>query len=406
MREVDGILDFLEEYDLLRPPGEQGQGGNPRIGVIGPDEQVLEIDWEALVTPDFGVEDQVGLPPGIDADILGGLGRARTRVEERQLRGLAVPPPWDLCAWYAPMHFYGPAWGIYIREDCVLRLAIEISWFAWDSPPTAATAKSLKHAAFFALFLHEHFHHKLEGFGIRLALADRGAPDHYLRYDMSVYRGSVGTDDNLEEALANADAYQRLVYDPYRRVIPPTIRSALRRWMKWRFRYIDPPGYRMAQHYLRGADFIAGTERLQTQVLEASLTPKSNPAHWQAGPNMLRSVFPINSDIYLVITAGTRPAFPTTSRPYTVSVRQTKEWLRRNGFVKLPGRGKGDHERYERGDGTQIGLDGSARELSRQIERTVAKALGVSQRDFRTAVSEGRSLPVRFVSGESDSGSE
>lgn len=394
MREVDGILDFLEEYDLLRPPEEDGQG-DPRIGVIGPDEQVLEVDWEALITPDFVFDDQAGLTPGVDADILGGLGRARTRAEERQLRDIAVPPPWESCAWYAPMHYYGAAWGIYIREDCALRLAIEISWFAWDSPSTPTTAKHLKHAAFFALFLHEHFHHKLEGFGIRLALADRGAPDHYLRYDKSVYRASVGTDDNLEEALANADAYQRLMNDPYRRVMPAKITSALRRWLKWHFQYIDPPGYRMAQHYLRGADFAAGAELLQTQVLEGSLTPKSNPDHWQAGPNMLRSVFPITSDIYLVIPVGARPAFPTRTRPYTVSVRQTQEWLRRNGFVKLPGRGKGDHERYERGAGTQIGLDGTARELSRQIERTLARALGVSQREFRTAVSEGRSLPAR-----------
>src|SRR5262249_54752660 len=154
-------------------------------------------------------------------------------------------------------------------EDCLLRLAIEIAAFAWDSPPTAATAKHLRDAAFFALFLHEHFHHKLEGFGIRLALADRTTPDHYLRYDHGVYKPSFGTDDNLEEALANADAYRRLGHDPYKRVLSAGIRAALRRWMKWRFQYVDPPGYRMAVRYLGGDDFIAGAEWLQTQVLEA-----------------------------------------------------------------------------------------------------------------------------------------
>jgi hypothetical protein len=392
MRDVDGILDFLEEYGLFQPPEERVR--DPRIGIVGADEQVVEVDWEALTTPDFSLDDEFGQSPGLDADILGGLGRARDSGEERRLRDTALPPPWDSCAWYAPMHYYGPAWGIYIREDCVLRLALEIGWFVWDSPRTMQTATDLKNAAFLALFLHEHFHHKLEGFGIRLALADRAAPDHYVRYDASVYRASVGTDQNLEEALANADAYQRVANDPYKRVLPPKIRTALRRWMKWRFKYIDPPGYRMAQHYLRGQDFVAGAETLQTQVFEASLTPTSNPAHWQAGPHLLRSVFSITSDIYLIIPVGAIASFPTRSRPYTVSVRQTQEWLRRNGFAILPGRGKGDHERYERADGMQIGLDGGARELSRQIERTIARALNVSQREFRTAVSEGRPVPA------------
>lgn len=388
MREVDGILDFLEKYDLLRPPDDQGES-EPRTGRIGPEEQVVEVDWEALIAPDFQSDELVGLTPSVDADILGVLGRARDEGEARHLRENAIPSPWDTCAWYRPMHYYGPSWGIYMRQDCIDLLAIEISAFAWESPPTLATARHLKDAAFFTLFLHEHFHHKLEGFGIRLALADRAAPDHYLRYDQSVYRASVGTDCNLEEALANADAYQRLGNDPYKRALPSKIRAALRRWMRWRFKYVDPPGYRMARHYLRGIDFIAGAEVLQTQVLEASLTLKSNPDHWQAGPNMLRSVFSLTSDIYLVIPVGATASFPTGVRPYTVSVRQTQEWLRRNGFVKLPDRGKGDHERYERPGVVQVGLDGGARELSRTIERTLAQAMGVSQREFRTAVSQG-----------------
>ncbi len=200
---------------------------------------------------------------------------------------------------------------------------------------------------------------------------------------------------DVEIASSSVPVELQLVFflaGPYQMFGGTFVRSGFE---EWRFHYVDPPGYRMAQHFLRSAEFVAGAELLQTQVLEATLTPKSNPDHWQAGPNMLRSVFPITSDIYLVIPVGARPAFPTRSRPYTVSVRQTQDWLRRNGFVKLPGRGKGDHERYERGDGTQIGLDGTAREVSRLIERTVAKALGVSQREFRTAVSEGRSLPNR-----------
>lgn len=387
MRDVGGILDFLEDYDLHRPPERSGES-NPRVGHVGPDEVIVEIDWEALTSSRRDAE-PLTLSPAFE-EVLGELGRART--DAKRLRGNAGPPTWDSCAWYAPIHYYGPAWGIYIREDCLTRLAREIGWFAWDSPLTSETGRYLRLAAFFMLYLHEDFHHKLEGFGIRLALSDRATPDHYLRYDASVYQASLGTDDNLEEALASADAYQRLGGKPYKDVLPAKIRSALRRWMKWRFNYIDLPGHRMARKYLTEPSFTAGAQELQNQVLEASLTPKSNPAHWQAGPNMLRSIFSITSDIYLIIPASSVPSFPVSVRPYTVSLRQTEQWLKQNGFTKLSDRGKGDHELYQRADGLQAGLDGGARELSRQIERTIAKALGMPQHQLRTAISEGRRL--------------
>ena len=38
------------------------------------------------------------------------------RLVFRQPAGPAVFEP---CAWYAPVHYFGANWGIYIREDCV-----------------------------------------------------------------------------------------------------------------------------------------------------------------------------------------------------------------------------------------------------------------------------------------------
>lgn len=395
MRDIEGILAFLDDYDLIRSPAPTGR--DPRGGRIDDErDDVLEVDWDNLVA-DSGLDqvaadDWAGVGAWTEGDLLGTLGAARDRDYLDHMAGRATPEIWDDSAWYQPMQQFGPAWGIYIRQDCLPPLAADIGAFAWESPRTRETAEHLIRAAFFALFLHEHFHHKLEGFGVRLALADRATPDHWHQYDAAVYGPSWGTDDNLEEALANADAYRRLGDAPYNKVLPGHIRSALRRWMNWRFRHVDPPGYRMARHYLSQGSFGTAVELLQTQVLEASLTPKSNPDHWQAGPHLLRSIFPITSDIYLIIPAGSAPALPVTGRPYTVSVLKTEKWLLKNGFTKLAGRGKGDHERFERADGVQVGLDGGARELSRTIERSIAQTLGVSQRELRTAVSEGRPL--------------
>lgn len=310
MRNADDVLNFLEAYDLLRL-SVRSAGDDSRIGTVLSDEQIAVVDWERLVSSANGMDERESTTPATDESILDGLGRPRDPES-------AVPNPWERCAWYAPMHYYGRSWGIYLSEGCVIRIAMEIGSFARDLPRTFATVRHLKSAAFFTLFLHEHFHHKVEGFGIRLALSDRSSPDHYLRYDSAVYRPTLGTDDNLEEALANADAYRRLSTSPYSRVLPAGVRAAVRRWMEWRFQYVDPPGYRMARHYLRDNAFVSAAELLQTQLFEGSLMPSSNPSHWKAGPHMLRSVYPITSNIYVVVPMGTPSSFPTTGPPHTM----------------------------------------------------------------------------------------
>ncbi len=69
---------------------------------------------------------------------------------------------------------------------------------------------------------------------------------------------------------------------------------------------------------------------------------------------MLRSIFPITSYIYLIVSAGSVPSLPVSARPYAVSLRQAEQWLKKNGFTRLSDRGKGDHEIYQRADGLQM----------------------------------------------------
>jgi hypothetical protein len=56
--------------------------------------------------------------------------------------------------------------------------------------------------------------------------------------------------------------------------------------------------------------------------------------------------------------------------------------------------------------GVQVQIGGGTRELSRTIERTMAKRLGLSQRAFREAVSKGEPLVDRSAAtdGRSTSG--
>ena len=392
MRDVGGVVDFLEEYGLLRPPPSDGVG-EPRVGEISADEEIVEVDWDAVKAPESNLLQQSDFTVdelSIDGLlILEELGRVRNG-DTGGLEGRAIENPWETCAWYSPIHYFGHNWGIYIKQECLEQIASEIGWFGENLPRTARTVRQLRIAAFYVLFLHEHFHHKVESFGIRLALADRSAPDKYLRYDTDVYRRALGTDDLLEEALAGADAYGRLMSTPYATVLDSDVRTACRQWMSWHFEKVAPPGYRMAQRFLTTDLLSHGTALLQTQVLEAQLNPVTNPAHWKAGPHMLRSMFSIVSDIYLVIPAGSKPRFPVSSRKFTVKVTDTRKWLTKvAGFTLVST--SGDHEKYVRG-GTHVTLDGTARELSFTVERSVAHALGVSQRRLREAVSQGLSV--------------
>jgi hypothetical protein len=77
------------------------------------------------------------------------------------LREPSGTPPEPHCAWYCPIHFFGHAWGIYIRESCILSSTIEIATFVnWRTVPNPierrrAIAQQLLRSAFYVFYLHE-----------------------------------------------------------------------------------------------------------------------------------------------------------------------------------------------------------------------------------------------------------
>ncbi len=63
-------------------------------------------------------------------------------------------------------------------------------------------ANTLLRTAFLLYYRHELFHHKTECLGLRLHVVEDKSS--YIPYHELVYRATDGTDDQLEEALANA----------------------------------------------------------------------------------------------------------------------------------------------------------------------------------------------------------
>lgn len=215
----------------------------------------------------------------------------------------------DICAWYQPIHFYGRNWGIFIREECVLDLAWLAARFMDPSvirgPYPLQLARELIVGGCLAFFLHEHFHHKVEAFGIRLWVVEDTA--RYVPYKTGVYRPTLLTDDNLEEALANADSRRRFSTPPYSDLQTP-VRTALRATLDWTFRR-SPGGYRRAPDYL-GSSFRPGRWQLQAQIQEATLTPRQDGRRWRFATHSVRSLRGVNDRIWAVLRRGRRPLLP------------------------------------------------------------------------------------------------
>ena len=159
MPDLGRILDMLDRDDALELDAQAdrpGDSGDSLWPTIEDGDEVLEVDYARLFPTsrptdrgydDFEVygdewflsEDDVG-------EILGEVGRDP---------GESTPPGWDVWAWYQPIHYFGPDWGIYIREAGLMECARRIGR---SLPPGLAgrasplLGKAVVRAAFAALF--------------------------------------------------------------------------------------------------------------------------------------------------------------------------------------------------------------------------------------------------------------
>lgn len=297
-------------------------------------------------------------------------------ISEEQLRN----PPEPHCAWYQPVHYFGHDWGIYIREVCLFGLAAAIAHFVdWRAVhhfhnPRVILPKLLV-SAFYSLYLHEHFHHKVESFGFRLLVAKGG--DCYRNYDTKVYRKAYLTPDCLEESLANSESCRRLREPHYARRVDAAIVEGLREYLRASFR-CQPPGYREGADYIKEAQYRPGLHRLLSQVMEASLTPVTPARHWTIAPNVIASLMSIQDEIYVVLPIGAKPILPLGGEKpgFTASTeRIAKAITKHHGYSEVPG-GKGSHVKFTKPGAPNIHLPGNRKVLSPGAAKHVLNTLG------------------------------
>jgi hypothetical protein len=356
---IQKILTYLEDAKAL------DLGSSPWV-TYDEDETVSSFDFEKFLGHGPDSKYRLDIPHEFHKEIEEALGRELDQIVEpsRSLvggPGSASPAQWDTCAWYQPLHFFGSDWGIFIREECAFRLAIEIAKHtnalgfksergnaiarqsAGKQVPSywnLSNAEIFLRAAIIVLFLHEHYHHRIECLGIRLHVITQSPL--YGAYSKTVYKPALGTDDLLEEALANASMYLRLAEGTYQKLMPASVREGLRRKLRTSFPY-DPPGYRKAILYLDQGKFNAGENILQGYVRETSTKPVQPDWHWENAPRMTQSFLNIKSNIYTVVPRGQRAVLSPNVMPLSCSKDQLVRLCKRMGYEVLHNRGAGSH---------------------------------------------------------------
>jgi predicted RNA binding protein YcfA (HicA-like mRNA interferase family) len=369
MTKLRQVVEFLDREGAL------ALGESP-WGTYEDNEDVYGLDWAQLFRPDEDQEQAMAPEFEIDGQLLDEISDA--------LRGGPDGDPgyrsrgwgWDQpCAWYQPIHFFAYDFGIFIRQDCVRRQMVAIARHlhgGWSGSPYEL-ARRLLRAATYAFFLHEHYHHKIESLGLRLHVATGNSC--YLPYFENVYRPMIGKDDQLEEALANADCYLRLSEPKYKRSITLLVVEALRSELRFSFP-TQPPGYREAIRYLSERDFDMGEDLLQGRVKEASLTPIQPSSDWIVAPQMTRSLMSVRQNIWWVVPSGVRPIVPTkTLAVQTCSTSDMIKLLEANGYEQVKG-GKGSHVKLKRPNSPMAIVPGNRRNLSPGVVKSALRTLG------------------------------
>lgn len=178
--------------------------------------------------------------------------------------------PADAMAFYRPFHFPPfDQWGIYLLVGPLLGYHQQL--MAQSRSTGLFSAEMLMHLVLFEVFNHEFFHHLVESTATTLEIitAAQGEPEPlYLKHRLAQ------RDDEfrhphapLEEALANAYAYNALSFISrvklgFKTASVKAYQQAVAKHWK-----IEPPGYRDAAHYA-GAAYVDGSAALLGQLLQ------------------------------------------------------------------------------------------------------------------------------------------
>jgi hypothetical protein len=190
--------------------------------------------------------------------------------------------PADALAFYRPFHFSPhEEWGIYLLVERLLGHC-NLLYNSFKGKLATFGLETLTSCVLFEVFHHEFFHHLTEcaATTIEILSAGFGAPkmiyNDYWRYRFDQAPGlGPHPDHPLEEALANAYAYNSFSFLSrmqmgYKLVCVKLYQQVLERCWP-----MEPPGYRSAGKYIK-SDYVSGAAQLLAMLLaSAQIDPAS-----------------------------------------------------------------------------------------------------------------------------------
>lgn len=378
MPEIGNIIGMLDRDGALHLDEDREDYGSwPEPGEA---EAISQVDFESLgrdaIPTDSPSADVVERAHGIRVSddvfetIMAGPYRLRGRDN--------AVPDLHILGWYQPVHFFASNWGIFIRESALKELARDLmprfAPFVERRSPLAHVAVLIR-AAFAFVFLHEHYHHKIESLAIRLHVVERRtAYPAYFKFSQQL----AGTKEDIEEGIAGADAWFRLATTPYSKWFAKDELHVVRSWMVDLFEN-SPPPYRGAMDILSGppSAFEDAENQLIARVQEATINPsRPFPSDFSYATSLTRSLFSIRQSIWSIVPVGQEPLLPTIPGALPLATDKLERFIVKQGWEKVPGGGKGSHAKYRDTSGRMIVLPHS-KDVSRIVLSNTAQTLGV-----------------------------
>jgi hypothetical protein len=238
--------------------------------------------------------------------------------------------PADALAFYRPFHFSPhEEWGIYLLVDRLLRHCT-LLYNLFKSKLAAFSLEALTGCVLFEVFHHEFFHHLTEcaATTIEILSAGFGEPTAvYNDYWCRKFEQTAGLgrhpDHPLEEALANAYAYNSFSFISRMQIGYKLVWVKLYQNVLEKCWPMEPPGYRSASKYIKSGYVSGAAQLLAMLVSSAYIDPASVSLLAKAVMPNGNSAFLQKPDIptYLVGTAEAlndfRRLVPTPNETYT-----------------------------------------------------------------------------------------
>lgn len=279
----------------------------------------------------------------------------------REAKGRLQKFGFECIGWYQPHHIYSEeTWGIYIDaprlDKTACSIAEDLRTDGMRRPTNALAAK----LALMLVYQHELFHAKVEAALTWVEL--QSLQPKFRRYQTQVYNALKGTDDHLEEALANFSAWAWLSADAVVAQLTGKLNHDERQIVERVVRYhldLSPPGYRRWPDGHRTAPW----RTLATQMAQG--TPNlSSSGHGLPIESMLREPLPFDyrpwDDVPCRFVGSGRIASAMFAAPATLNLPQRQEIRkviqRHFSYELIKGAGKGSHEKFRHADGRMFSL--------------------------------------------------